>query len=308
MGEEGERDAGITRRAVLRDGSVLALAVLAAGPASALGNVAVEVRSAPAFLTQPELETLRALVDRFIPGRPEDAHDGAVAAGCAEAIDGLLGSFASSPPRIYAGAPFSDRAGSPKNHFAEFLALDPYEEKGWRLRIEGSRGDRRLEFNGPVRGFQEIYRDGLAALAARGFASLPGPARDLALRDAEGDPKVAALIDIAWPHTFQFMYGAPEYGGNRDLVAWRYADYDGDVQPRGWTREEIERGPEPGSRMRSLEESPIPPERLVALAPLGASAELMSGVIERSGGTLSGLREELGPVAEWIERGGADGG
>ena len=35
------------------------------------------------------------------------------------------------------------------------------------------------------------------------------------------------------------MYGAPEYGGNRDLVGWRYIDFEGDVQPRGYTDEEV---------------------------------------------------------------------
>ncbi len=35
------------------------------------------------------------------------------------------------------------------------------------------------------------------------------------------------------------MYGAPEYLGNRDTVGWRYIDFAGDVQPRGYTDEEV---------------------------------------------------------------------
>jgi hypothetical protein len=35
------------------------------------------------------------------------------------------------------------------------------------------------------------------------------------------------------------MYGAPEYLGNRDQVGWRYIDFAGDVQPRGYTDEEV---------------------------------------------------------------------
>ena len=301
---------GLTRRAVLRDGSVAALAVLASGPASALGNVAVAVRSgAPAFLTASELATLRGLVDRFIPGPPEDPDPGAVEAGCAEAIDALLGAFAVDPPRIYAGAPFSDRAGSPVNHFDEFLRLDSYEEKAWRLRIEGSRGRSELEFNGPVDGWQRLYRDGLAALdeAAGGdFAGLPGPARDLVLRNGEGGA-IGELVDVAWPHTMQFMYGAPEYGGNRELVAWRYANYAGDVQPRGWTREQVEDpGGSSAARPRSLEDSPIPLERLIAISPLGASPELVHGSIVRSGGTLDGLRAAFGPAIEAVDEEAGD--
>ena len=35
------------------------------------------------------------------------------------------------------------------------------------------------------------------------------------------------------------MYGAPEYGGNRDGVVWRSIGYEGDVQPRGFTDQEV---------------------------------------------------------------------
>jgi hypothetical protein len=301
---------GLTRRAVLRDGSIVALAVLASGPSSALGNVAVAIRQdGPVFLNEDELATLRGLVDRFIPGRPEDPDPGAVEAGCAEAIDALLGAFSVDPPRIYAGAPFSDRAGSAVNHFAEFLRLDSYEETAWRLRIEGSRGRPELEFNGPVPGWQATYREGLAGLdAAAGgnFAELPGPARDLILRNSD-DGVVAELLDVAWPHTMQFMYGAPEYGGNRDLVAWRYTNYAGDVQPRGWTREQIEQpGGSSGERPRSLEDLPIPVERLIAISPLGASPEHLHGLIVRSGGTLRGLRAAFGPAIDAVDEGAGD--
>ena len=35
------------------------------------------------------------------------------------------------------------------------------------------------------------------------------------------------------------MYGAPEYGGNKDLVGWKYIKYPGDAQPRGYTAAEM---------------------------------------------------------------------
>ncbi|MQA64177.1 MAG: hypothetical protein GEU86_22600 [Actinophytocola sp.] len=115
----------INRRTALRGGALA---------------LAVEIgRDGPAFLSERELTTLRALVDRIVPGKPEDPAEGAVFAGCAEAIDGLLGAFRSDPPRIYAGAPFSDRGGHPMNEFENFLPLDSYEATAWRLRIEGSR-------------------------------------------------------------------------------------------------------------------------------------------------------------------------
>jgi hypothetical protein len=274
---------GLTRRALLRDGSAAAAAVFVAGGAGGLGSLAV---AAPArgkgFLTEAELEALRALVDEFIP---VDTDPGAVAAHCAEAIDALLAAFKSDPPRIYAGAPFSDRAGSPVNHFKRFLPLDSYEEKAWRLRIQGSRGKPELEFNGPVKGFQQIYREGLAP-------------------DAD-DAAVEDLVDIAFVHTYEFMYGAPEYGGNRDLVGWEYTNYAGDVHPRGWTRKEIEELDSDGGIVLPLAD-PAHVAEAMPLAPL-AAGETMHFVMARSEGRVSRLRAEIAPVVEWA-KGRRDGG
>lgn len=235
------QDIEITRRTMLA-GAVGGVAVFAT---STPGTPAVAVptgRDRARFLAKGELRTLRAVVDRVVPGPDEDAVPGAVAARCHHAIDALLGAFTVSPPRIYAGGPFSDRGGARHNDFEEFLPLDTYETQAWRVRIEGSRGRKRFERNGKVEGYQRTYRRGLRALEASvpgGFSQAPGPVRDLAMRDSS-DERVAAMVDLAVTHTLEFMYGAPEYGGNRDRVGWTTIDFEGDVQPRGWTREQVE--------------------------------------------------------------------
>lgn len=203
---------------------------------------------APLFLSDAEMLTLHALVDQLIPA---DDAPGGDAAGCAEAIQFLLSAFSFDPPMIFAGGPFSNRGGSSINHFEKFIALDHYEELAWRLRIEGSRELPERSFNGAVIGWQTIYREGLAALdAASGapaivFANLPAPVQQLAM-NAPGNEAVAALINVAFPHAMEAMYGAPEYGGNRDLAGWRFTSYDGDVQPRGYTTEEVINPDNPG--------------------------------------------------------------
>ena len=93
------------------------------------------------FLTAHELDTLRAVTGRLIPGPPDDPDPGAVEAGCAEAIDLLLGASRFDPPLIHAGGPFSDRAGASHDDLADFVALDPLAELGWRIRLEGSRDE-----------------------------------------------------------------------------------------------------------------------------------------------------------------------
>lgn len=271
----------LTRRGLLTAAGV---ATFTGALGTHVGSVAVPLSSSgegPRFLDTHELETLRAVVDRVVPGPPEDATPGAVQARCAEGIDALLAAFTESPPRIYAGAPFSDRGGATHNDFADFLPLDRYERTAWLHRVTA-----------PGTGYQDVYRSGLAAVDAAagptGFAALPGPSRDAILRGSS-DPAVTALVDLVVPHTLELMYGAPEYGGNHDLVGWEITSFEGDVQPRGWTREQVE-SPEldPTSAL------PLP-SGATAAAALG-STELVHGALARSGGSYSGLRAEVGAL------------
>jgi hypothetical protein len=233
------------------------LGLLSLVPASRLAALAA---SSPApgqagrFLTAHQLETLRAVTAQLIPGQPVDDQPGAVEAGCAEAIDLMLGAFAVHPPLIHAGGPYSDRAGSPQNDMAEFVALDDFAELGWRIRLEGSQGRPEREFAGPVMGLQQIYRDGLARLDGRArelilfstFTSLPGPLQQLILADVT-DGTVQTFLGAALANTLEAMYGVPEYGGNRNLVGWTTTGWPGDVQPRGFTAAEVS-GPWPSAR------------------------------------------------------------
>ncbi len=279
---------GSTRREALKVAGGTTVAVFA-GTVLGDGGIAVAVEPGrAAFLTGQELRELRALVDVLIPA---DQDGGAVAGGCAEAIDALLGAFAVSPPRIYAGGPFSDRGGAARNDFARFLKLDRYEETAWRLRIEGSKGRPDLERNGPVEGWQQTYRKGLAALAAGGFAGRPAAERELALRSSS-DPAVTALLGIAWPHTWELMYGPPEYGGNRDLLGWRYAVL-GRRRPAPGLEPRAGRG-RPGPRDDGRPGAP-------AAALRGAAGPRRAGRILRAGRTTSWCRP-AGAGGRWRRR------
>jgi len=149
----------------------------------------------------------------------------------ADYIDGLLGAFLVDPPRIWAGGPFSGRHGGQAD-FSSFMPLTPFDELAWRTRIEGSLGKPEREFNGPVVGLQQRYRDGIAALGSD-FSGLDGDEQDARLRANE------AFTALLYEHACEGMYGAPEYGGNRDLAGWRNIQFEGDVQPRGFTHQEV---------------------------------------------------------------------
>lgn len=184
----------------------------------------------PIWLTDTEYRTLVAVCDRLIPS---EGGIGATDAGVADYIDTLLGAFTFDPPRIWAGGPVSGRHGGPAA-FEHFHPLGRLDDLAWRTRIEGSCGIPEREFNGPVVGYQQRYREGLAALG-EDFADLDPAGQDGRLQD----PASADFARLAYEHACEGMYGPPEYGGNRDGLGWAAIGFPGDVQPRGWRDEEV---------------------------------------------------------------------
>jgi hypothetical protein len=242
----------LTRRSLVAAGGAFGLLALA--PPQLVRDLLASARAAAddgRFLRAHEMAALRAVCGRLIPGPPDDPDPGAIEAKVPEAIDLLLGAFTVTPAIVHAGGPFSDRHGAAHDDFADFVPLDAHAELGWRIRIEGSQGIREREFAGPVTGLQEIYRKGLAHVdekAGGDFAALPGPAQDLLLRD-ESDADLQDFIGVAFEHCIEFMYGAPEYGGNQGLAGWLYTGWPGDRQPKGYTPDQVSaRDSEPSAK------------------------------------------------------------
>ncbi|HMC38239.1 MAG TPA: gluconate 2-dehydrogenase subunit 3 family protein [Acidimicrobiales bacterium] len=182
----------------------------------------------PVYFSDRQFGVIEAVCARLIP---TDQDPGATEAGVADYIDGLLGAFHFDPPRIWAGGAFSGRFGGSPG-FATFHRLTPLDELAWRTRIEGSRGQPEREWNGPVVGWQERYSAGLEALGSD-FADVGPEEQD---RRLEANREFTAFV---YDHACEGMYGAPEYGGNRDGVGWSYIGFPGDVQPRGYTDAEV---------------------------------------------------------------------
>jgi Gluconate 2-dehydrogenase subunit 3 len=185
----------------------------------------------PVWFSEAEHAVVAAAVERLIP-QVDGRGPGARAAGVADYIDGALGAFLVAPPKVWAGGPFSGRFGGEAS-FDDWEPLSRLHELAWRIRVEGSRGRPEREFNGPVRGWQEEYRDGLAALGID-FADIDPDEQDARLAAAP-EPFRALLHQ----HACEGMYGAPEYGGNRGGAAWAAIEYLGDVQPRGYSDDEV---------------------------------------------------------------------
>lgn len=182
----------------------------------------------PGFLTSGQRRLLSALCALLVPF---DGDVGAVEAGAVDYIDTLLSAFHYDPPRIWAGGPFSGRAGgSPA--FASFERLSDHEALAWRTRIEGSQGIAERERLGPVVGLQEVYSRGLGELGVTFLTA----ERSEQLRILGEMPD---FVEIVYAHVCEGMYAAPEYGGNKGLMGWNYVNYGGDSQPRGYTDAEV---------------------------------------------------------------------
>ncbi|WP_421717317.1 gluconate 2-dehydrogenase subunit 3 family protein [Algiphilus sp.] len=359
---EDERPRSLSRRVVLQCGGAVCMQAWLLPMAGCGTSTAPAAQQSAAlrgperatplarFLTDAERATLRGLVDRLIPS---DLTPGAAVAEAENAIDAFLAAFLTDPPLIYAGGPFSDRAGATDNDFERFIPLDAYEQLAWRLVIEGSQALPEREFNGPVKGLQQIYREGLARLDARaqqlatgilpaalgdivaaqladtgleavlaqinalagneGFADLPAPLRDLILFDTS-DATVQALVDVAFPDTLAGTYGPPEYGGNRDLVGWTLTDFDGDVQPRGYSDDAVVNADNPGpfdsllppsygrdavsaSATAKSEAPQTGVAEAVTLPLVIAPSESLAAIILDAGGSLAALKRRLEPWA-----------
>lgn len=187
--------------------------------------------SEPVWLTTEEHRLLAVLLDLVLPG--DDASPGAGGAGGADYVDQLLGAFTFDPPRIWAGGPFSGRHGGEAG-FERWLELGRWEQLAWRIRLEGSGGQPSREFNGAVKGWQQLYREGLRELGAD-FADLDPQARTGRWQHAD-----AAWRDLVFTHACESLYGDPVYGGNRGGSGWSAIGFGGDTQPLGWSDAEVE--------------------------------------------------------------------
>lgn len=163
---------------------------------------------------------------RLVPGPHDDpeeaAHPGAREANVTRYIDTMLGALTLEPPRIYAGGPFSNRAGSPTDDMATFIGLTPAEATGWSKRLAALRTQ---------------YRHGVASLdqmAGGDFTTVShGRMDDILAQDPDG------FMTLMFGHAIEGMYSAPEYGGNSGLVGWREISWPGDRQPRGYSDAEV---------------------------------------------------------------------
>jgi hypothetical protein len=228
---------GVRRRVFI---GAVPVAVAVAGCTSSSGPV--EPR-AFRFFTSHQAAVVEDATARIAPGPADDpaeaGHPGAREAGVTGYIDSMLGALGAlddsalngRAPLIFAGGPWSNRHTSGPDLMARFVTLDPVARIAWRRRLQG---------------WQQQYRQGIAALdkqAGGDFTKASQARQDKILASSA----VSSFTSLLFEHTIEGLYAAPEYGGNRDLAGWKDIAFPGDVQPRGYTPDEVSRsdGPDP---------------------------------------------------------------
>lgn len=224
--------ARFSRRTLLQGGGAVGLAGLV--PAEILS--ACGTSPPPNPFSSHQMSILTEATARLIPGPDDDpaeaGHPGAREAGAAAYIAALVGAMDFAIPRVYAGGPFSNRSGSSHDYMADFVSLSRTERNAWRARLAAVR---------------DAYVIGLKELESRaggsGFVALDADAKDHVLATnfmVPGLPReFSGFTDMLFSHTVEGTYSAPEYGGNRGLTGWYDISFRGDVQPRGYTSEEV---------------------------------------------------------------------
>ena len=221
LGTSAPHSDGVPRRTVIASAAVLGVAACTS-PAQRAG--------APRFFTAHQAAVVEAATARLAPGPHDDpaeaGHPGAREAGVTGYIDRMLGmDAAAGQPMIFAGGPWSNRHADGHDAMASFISPDPVTAIAWRKRLAG---------------WRRQYTSGVATLdrlAGGDFVKAPPEKQDAILAKQE----VSAFTSLLFEHTVEGLYAVPEYGGNRDLVGWKDIGYPGDVQPRGYTADEVER-------------------------------------------------------------------
>jgi hypothetical protein len=127
--------------------------------------------------------------------------------------------------KVFAGGPWSNRHTSGPDLMARFAPLDPVAKIAWRNRLAA---------------WQDQYTQGIRELdkLAGGDFTKTTPAQQDKILAAKS---VSEFTSLLFGHTIEGLYASPEYGGNRGLAGWKEIGFPGDIQPRGYTADEVER-------------------------------------------------------------------
>jgi hypothetical protein len=198
------------------------------------------------FLTTQQQQALAALADYVFP--PDDQPGGS-ALGVVSYVETLLTALDGDTAMIFAGGPYSGREpfsspdgaiGSyyPPDSFTKFVALDRYRQAAWKLRLYGSAAIPGGGINDAVIGVTAGLRNqvpqaldaAIAAISVPLNTSTPAAQVAAAWNDLPNSDK-----NLVTELVIEGCFSSPEYGGNAKLQGFAICNFEGDVQPRGYS-------------------------------------------------------------------------
>jgi hypothetical protein len=181
------------------------------------------------FFNAHQAAVVKAAAARLVPGPNDDPTEkalnspGATEADVIRYIDTMLSVFDHHhPPKIFAGGPWSNRAGGHVNHMRHFVKPARRQVVAWKKRTR----QLRHQYVAAVKKLD-------AASSTHNFAKASSNEQDQILTNLDG------VRELIFGHTIEGMYSVPEYGGNRNLVGWKEIGFPGDVMPRGYTAKQL---------------------------------------------------------------------
>jgi hypothetical protein len=198
------------------------------------------------FLTTKQQDALAALADYVFP---PDAQPGGSALGVVNYVETLLTALDGKTEMIFAGGPYSGRlpfstpdgaegTDFPPDSFTTFVPLDRYRQAAWKLRLYGSAAIPGGGINDAVIGVTQGLRNQVPQALDAAIAAISVPLNT---------KTPAAQVEQAWNDlpssdknlltelVIEGCFSSPEYGGNDKLQGFAICNFEGDVQPRGYS-------------------------------------------------------------------------
>ena len=212
----------MTRLRLLRAGAVSAAGVAAGGAIASAGEAADSPKDAPPpalkFLSKWEFELITAMAETIWP--TDELGPGARVAGVGSYIDGQLAGAWGQGHRMYLNGPFFTPADS--GH-------------GWQIPMNPSQVYRAF-----LPGFDQYVRTTYGNV----YQSLTAAQQTQALTDLQTNRAVILLagstqfragdfFSMFRQNVLEGMLADPAYGGNKDMVGWKWIGYPGDPMRRG---------------------------------------------------------------------------
>jgi gluconate 2-dehydrogenase gamma chain len=224
MGDQTEkgRSTGtpFSRRRLLKVGAAGAATAAAGGLLSDPAAAATPKAATPAlrFLTKWEFDFVTAMAETIWP--TDDLGPGARVAGVGYYIDGQLAGGWGQGHRFYLNGPF-------------FTAAD--SGHGWQVPMTPA---------DVYRAFLPAYDQYVRTTYGNNYANLDGPTQARALDDLRTGKAVIPLggstafssidfFNLFRQNVLEGMLADPAYGGNRDMVGWKWVGFPGDPMRRG---------------------------------------------------------------------------